>query len=105
MKKRRCFWNYGSECIKKEFFFSQKNAEGKALKVEEEKQLREMLQAKKSLVAMAKVFGKSVESVKQKSLGNTNVRIDISTSLFPRILFNNFQFCTRNLKNRSYAHF
>jgi hypothetical protein len=39
---------------------------GKPWTVEEEKQLREMVQAKKSLVAMAEFFGKTPESVKQK---------------------------------------
>ena len=39
---------------------------GTSWTVEEEKQLREMVQAQKSLVAMAEFFGKSTESVKQK---------------------------------------
>ena len=39
---------------------------GKPWTVEEEKQLREMVQAQKSLVAMAEFFGKSAGSVKQK---------------------------------------
>ena len=39
---------------------------GKPWTVEEEKQLREMVQAQKSLVAMSEFFGKSIESVKQK---------------------------------------
>jgi len=30
-EEEEMLWNYGSECLKKEFFFSQKNAEGKAL--------------------------------------------------------------------------
>lgn len=41
---------------------------GKPWTVEEEKRLREMVQQKKSLVVMAKVFGKSPESVKKKML-------------------------------------
>jgi hypothetical protein len=39
---------------------------GKPWTVAEEKQLREMVQAKKSLVVMSEFFGKSPESVKQK---------------------------------------
>ncbi|MCJ7763444.1 SANT/Myb-like DNA-binding domain-containing protein [Candidatus Bathyarchaeota archaeon] len=41
---------------------------GKPWTVEEEKQLREMVQQKKSLVVMAKAFGKSPESIKKKML-------------------------------------
>jgi len=41
---------------------------GKPWTVEEEKQLREMVQQKKSLVVMAEAFGKSPESIKKKML-------------------------------------
>jgi len=41
---------------------------GKPWTVEEEKRLREMVQQKKSLVVMAKAFGKSPESIKKKML-------------------------------------
>jgi hypothetical protein len=39
---------------------------GKPWTIEEEKQLKEMVQAGKSLVVMSEFFGKSAESVKQK---------------------------------------
>jgi hypothetical protein len=41
---------------------------GKPWTVEEEKRLREMVQQKKSLIVMAKAFGKSPESIKKKML-------------------------------------
>lgn len=41
---------------------------GKPWTVEEEKQLREMVQQKKSLAVMAEAFGKSPESIKKKML-------------------------------------